>query len=160
MRHVPSSPARQEQPVTARLYYIERKTVKLAKMAGVQHLLGAAVRESSVAVQQQEPVAIAACKQQVVDHHYHQRAVLAGLTRQALEHRYLMWQIEMLKRFVQQVYERPLGKQCRRSRALALAAGKRCECPVGQAGQMQGLDLERATASSAMCQPNGLSAFG
>ena len=102
MRHVTSSPARQEQPVTARLHHIEREAVKLAKMAGVQHFLRAAVRESPVAVQQQEPVAITACKQQVVDHHYHQRAVLAGLTRQALEHRYLMWQIEMLKRFVQQ----------------------------------------------------------
>ncbi len=124
MRHLSSRPARQEQPVTARIHGIEREAVQLAKMAGVQHLLRAAVREASIAVQQQEPVAVTACKQQVVNHHYDHRAALAGLMRQALEHRHLVRQIEMLQRFVQQVYERPLRKQGRRARALALAAGK------------------------------------
>ena len=110
MRHLLRTPARKEQPVLAHLYRVDRETVQLAEVVGVQHLRRVAVRKAPVPVQQQKPVALAARKQQVVNHHDHHSTALAGLARETLEYRDLMRQIEMLQRFVDQVHARPLGE--------------------------------------------------
>ena len=97
--------------------------------------------EAPFSEQQQETVAIAGSKKEVVQHHDDNRASIACFARQALQHRHLMRQIEMLQRLVEQIDRRPLRAQRRCARALALATGERHKRAVAEATQMHRFDL-------------------
>lgn len=120
MRPLVRRQPRDEQALASELDRLQRKTVEPAQAFRAQHLFARPGIVAPVAVQEQKVIAIAACEQQVVQHHDHPRA-LPRFPGKPLQQGNLVQKVEMLQGFVHQVDVRSLGEQGGCAGTLALS---------------------------------------
>jgi hypothetical protein len=106
---------------------------------GVHHQLRRALRVDAAARHGNEPVRVAACLVQVVEHEHDRAPVPLVQLGEEVEHLELVGEVEVGGRLVEQEYLGVLGERHRDPGALALPAGELVEGPVPEGADVRRL---------------------